>query len=95
MAITRVGLTPNGVPHSKHLGRVLVTIDDLQALMELLSDRQVNSTGAPLSGVQFQGGTFTDPEDLRRLSDEEARSLRGLLMEKQTTGPTFRKPSGR
>lgn len=73
MAIHRVGPAPDTTPHRQNLGRVLVTIDDLDALMQLV--RQNLGEGLEL-GIQFEGGYFTEAEDLRRLSDEESKSLK-------------------
>jgi hypothetical protein len=72
VTIHRVGPAPDSTPHRKNLGRVLVTIDDLDALIGLLrqSDPSNDLT------VQFEGGYFTDPEDMRRLSDQELKKLR-------------------
>jgi hypothetical protein len=71
MSIHRIG--PTAEPYIQDLGRVLVTLDDLKALMDLLS---ATVPEEPELHVAFNGGYFTDAEDLRRLSDNEIRSLR-------------------
>jgi hypothetical protein len=71
VTIHRVG--PTREPHLQDLGRVLVTIDDLRALLDLL---QSPASGLPNLQVEFNGGYFTDADDLRRLNDNEIRSLR-------------------
>lgn len=71
MAIHRVGPAPGTQPHEKSLGRLLVTIDDLDALMNLLRQHH-----GPTVAVNFEGGYFDQSEDLRRLSDEELETLR-------------------
>lgn len=62
------------------LGHLLVTIDDLAALFSLFETLQrdvARSSAHPHQiKVEFEGGTFTEPEDLRTLSDEEITSLR-------------------
>ena len=82
MAIYRVGPAKDTV--RTPLGGVLVTIDDLDGLISLLS---VASTGAPALleevRVEFNGGYFTEAADLRRLSDEELKSLRVVSPDKQ------------
>ena len=75
MAVRRLGPTPSEPkPHRARLGRVRVTIDDLGALIELLS----SLTSSPRSHIElaFDGGEFDDENDLRSLSDVELRSLR-------------------
>jgi hypothetical protein len=52
---------------------VLVTIDDLEALLVIM--RQTAADPTTLE-VQFSGGYFTDAEDMRHLSDDELRSLK-------------------
>jgi hypothetical protein len=66
-----VGHAPReAAPHRKDLGRVLVTIDDLAALMPLLKQ------DAPDLEVEFDDGYFTEAEELRTLSDMEMKSFR-------------------
>lgn len=75
MAIYRVG-PPEG-PTTTELGGVLVTIDDLDALISLVLELESRYGGTnTLCRVEFDGGYFTDAEDLRRLSDQEIQSLR-------------------
>ncbi|WP_459716861.1 hypothetical protein [Actinophytocola sp. KF-1] len=49
-----------------------MTIDDLRALVELL---QSEDATADTIEMTFTGGTFTDPEDLRKLTDAELASV--------------------
>jgi hypothetical protein len=53
------------------LGKVLVTIDDLQALITHLGKSEPNAIP-----VEFDGGYLTDAQELPTLSDAEMRSLR-------------------
>lgn len=82
MAVTRRGGRPaQGSGHSKRtLGRVLVTIDDLDALLALLAD--VEKPFGPSGGnfshkitIEFIGGSIDDPQDLKKLSDQELETL--------------------
>jgi len=74
MTVHRVGPPQEEAPpHRTELGRVLVTIDDLEALKTFLTRAD---TVADDIKVKFDGGHFTEPEDLRHLSDMELRSLR-------------------
>jgi hypothetical protein len=57
--------------HRTQLGRVLVTIDDLAALMTIL-----NESGGDNTRVEFDGGYITDAKELRELTDIELRSIR-------------------
>lgn len=69
MAVHRVG--PELQPlHRIDLGHVLVTTDDLDALMALLA-----KPDAAEVQVDFVGGSFTKAEDLPRLSNEEMTNL--------------------
>ena len=71
MTVRRVGPPQETAPlHRTELGRVLVTIDDLAALMTLLTD------DTPELHIEFDGGNFTEAEELRTLSDIGVRSLR-------------------
>ena len=71
VTVRRVGPPQETAPlHRTELGRVLVTIDDLAALMTLLTD------DTPGLHIEFDGGYFTEAEELRTLSDIEVRSLR-------------------
>ena len=74
VTIRRAGPTPESEVHTRDLGPVLVTIDDLEALIDFLKERDSNLR-QPLE-VQFNGGFLDDPQDLRRLSDEELNNLR-------------------
>jgi hypothetical protein len=82
MAVTRRGIDPPTVPRpSRSLRRVLVTIDDLDALLSLLvrlerdiSTRDNEVLKSSLS-MEFDGGTFTEPGDLRKMSDEELKRI--------------------
>ncbi|MEU3624852.1 hypothetical protein [Amycolatopsis coloradensis] len=51
------------------LGRILVTIDDLEALLDHIREDE----DTPF--VEFIGGEFSSPEDLRRLKPDERRKL--------------------
>jgi hypothetical protein len=73
VAIHRVGPEPNTQVHRRNLGRVIVTIDDLAALIAVLAE---NRNEIDQIRVRFEGGYFTEPEDMRRLSDDELKSLR-------------------
>ncbi|MEU3771567.1 hypothetical protein AB0E55_41435 [Amycolatopsis keratiniphila] len=73
MAVHRRGIiTPNSV-HQTSLGRVLVTIDGLGALRDLMASQA--STGAAPPRFEFNGGHFDDPEDLRKLENNELRRV--------------------
>lgn len=56
------------------LGRVSVTIDDLDALLEILTTGHPARPQRPR--VEFVGGSFDSPEDLRKLNSAEMSSLR-------------------
>lgn len=80
MTVHRVGPGAPGPPqqYRADLGRLLVTIDDLAALITFLT-RSTTDHHERLStkvSVEFDGGIFTDAEDLRTLSDIEMRNLR-------------------
>jgi hypothetical protein len=51
------------------LGRILVTIDDLEALLDHIREDE----DTPF--VEFSGGEFSSPDDLRRLKPDERRKL--------------------
>jgi hypothetical protein len=71
VTVRRVGPAPQeAAQHRANLGRVLVTIDDLAALMTLLKENVAELV------VEFDGGYFTEAEELRTLSDVEMKSLR-------------------
>ncbi|MFJ8913560.1 hypothetical protein [Amycolatopsis sp. NPDC102389] len=73
MVVQRIGSGQTAAPKpAKNLGCVLVTIDDLDALMHLLSR---NSTSPTLPVVEFAGGSFDEAADIRLLSDAELRQL--------------------
>jgi hypothetical protein len=55
------------------LGKVLVTIDDLQALLDLLHDHDAVTEDVV---VECDEGEFTEAEDMRRLSDQALADLR-------------------
>lgn len=75
MTVRRVGPAPEeAAPHRTNLGRVLVTIDDLKALMDFLT-RGSKGLAAQIK-AEFDGGDFTEPEELITLSNTEAESLR-------------------
>ncbi|MEV0074359.1 hypothetical protein [Amycolatopsis sp. NPDC050768] len=59
--------------HRRQLGRVHVTIDDLQALRELLDEGLAR--GATRTEFEFDGGSFEEPADLPKLSDTELRRI--------------------
>jgi hypothetical protein len=73
VAILRVGPQPDSTPAREQLGRVLVTIDDLQALMDIIRSE---ANDPHTVQVQFSGGFFTEAEDIRRLSDAEKSTLK-------------------
>lgn len=80
MTVFRRGLrTPTqSAPTHLPLGHLVVTIDDLRALLQLLTaDGPTKANSAPIT-VDFGGGYFDDPEDLRELSDRELHSLKIL-----------------
>lgn len=68
--VRRVG--PNPQPFRRNLGYLLITVDDLRELMDLLRTKLSDPTELR---VEFEGGTFADPSDLKNLNDEEAASL--------------------
>lgn len=73
MAVTRSKLGfEQDEPARQHLGRILVTIDDLKALVDVLV-AQGQSPGEIRIG--FDGGEIDEPEDLRSLTDEELLRL--------------------
>jgi hypothetical protein len=55
------------------LGRVLVTIDDLEALITLIRENSTDEAAPPK--MKFSGGTFTEPSDLRVLTDDEYEDI--------------------
>ncbi|MEW2504812.1 MULTISPECIES: hypothetical protein [unclassified Amycolatopsis] len=59
--------------HRRQLGRVHVTIDDLEALRELLDEGLAD--GATRTEFEFDGGSFEEPSDLPKLSDAELRRI--------------------
>lgn len=75
VAIYREG--PQQEERHTSLGHVLVTVDDLAALIDILREhaRPPDASSRDVR-VEFVGGYFTAAEDLTRLSDEEIRSLR-------------------
>ena len=74
MTVRRVGpAQEEAPPHRTNLGRVLVTIDDLKALLDFLT-RDAEDNADPMH-VEFDGGDFTEPEELSTLSDVETRRL--------------------
>jgi len=88
VTVQRVGPPPEEAPqHRTDLGRVLVTIDDLAALKTFLTRSNTDDEDIK---VEFDGGYFTEPEDLRHLSDMELRSLRLETPEVQVVlNPSF------
>ncbi|WP_308820066.1 hypothetical protein [Pseudonocardia alni] len=72
MAIHRASRTPSRPAPRVDLGKVLVTIDDLEALMQIM-DPQEPAAGEPV--VRFGGGHFTDANGMRSLSDYEVDVL--------------------
>lgn len=58
---------------TKHLGKLLVNADDLEALVGLL---RAQTDKASRIRVEFVGGVFTSAADLKKLSDFEMQSLR-------------------
>jgi hypothetical protein len=72
VTVHRVG--PAQEATRRDLGRVLVTIDDLDVLMTVLTS-MVGMAAAKIK-VEFDGGYFTQAEELRTLSDMEMKNLR-------------------
>lgn len=69
MAVHRRGLDPVETPRTiLSLGRVLVTIDDLAALVALIGEHDGQSFQVE---IEFHGGTIDAPSDLRELSNDE------------------------
>jgi hypothetical protein len=52
----------------RSLGRLLVTIDDLRALQNYVTDHAVDKNSVTM---EFNGGTFDDVEDIRTLTEKE------------------------
>jgi hypothetical protein len=73
MTVHRVGPS---VQHRTDLGRVLITIDDLAALKTFLTRNVAGLVTTISDDIEFDGGYFTEPEDLRTLSDIEMQRLR-------------------
>lgn len=73
MTIHRVGPNPDTEPHRQKLGRVLVTIDDLDALITLVTQHAASPGHVRVS---FNGGHLTDAADIRHLTDDELRTLK-------------------
>jgi hypothetical protein len=74
MAIYRIGPpTPDVEPTRRHLGRVLVTIDDLNALITIMRSEAVDPDSVQ---VQFNGGYATEAGDISHLSNDEIVSLK-------------------
>ncbi len=84
MVIERVDPRPQVKQFTQSLGHVQVTIDDLQALLGILKpmqhldiDDNLNHRWIDLPiKFEFDGGSFTQPEELRKLSDDEIASLK-------------------
>ncbi|MBB5154957.1 hypothetical protein [Saccharopolyspora phatthalungensis] len=55
----------------RNLGHVLVTIDDLEALLAVTRSLDPENQAT----LAFDGGSFSEAEDLRSLSDDELRSV--------------------
>ena len=73
MAVHRRGLPPQQTePTRVDLGRLLVSIDDLNALMDVL---KAESQESDQIEIEFDGGSIDVPEDLRSLSDAELERL--------------------
>lgn len=64
-----------GKTHVRPLGRLLVTVDDLDALLALMTP---SARKAAKPRVEFVGGSFDSGSDLQKLSDNEMLSLRVL-----------------
>jgi hypothetical protein len=84
MAVTRRGeQRASDRVDTQALGRVLVTIDDLESLIDLLGnlrekiDRGPDADFSAVSDLklEFDGGSFENAEDLRKLSDEELKRI--------------------
>ncbi|MCM3846827.1 hypothetical protein ND486_11565 [Pseudonocardia sp. DR1-2] len=72
MTIHRAGSSANKPTPRDTLGGILLTIDDLDALLQIAS--KFESPERPVK-VNFIGGHFTDANDLRSLSDAELSQL--------------------
>jgi hypothetical protein len=69
VAVHRRGIDPAATPTpTQSLGHVLVTIDDLRALIELIKSHDGKSL--PVE-IEFSGGSLDEADDLRELSDIE------------------------
>ena len=81
VTIHRVGKRPQAAPPARlGLGCIEVTTDDLEALLQLLQgERFVGADGHPARGkadrVEFDGGYFTEADDLRKMADDEIQRL--------------------
>lgn len=71
----------------RSLGRISVTIDDLDALLEIIRTlgirKPIGHARPQRPRVEFDGGSFDAAEELRKLSDEEMSSLRILTNDVQ------------
>jgi hypothetical protein len=73
VVIHRVGPAPADPSTRERLGRVLVTIDDLDALIDILKQEATDPTSVL---IEFSGGYFTEARDIAQLSDDEIVSLK-------------------
>lgn len=71
MTVHRIGVPDKVDSAQQSLGHVLVTIDDLAALVDLLSR---GSEGSKPS-IAFEGGYLDEAEDMRTMSDAELQRL--------------------
>ncbi len=73
MAISRTRTSPQQeVATRLSLGRIRVTIDDLNALLDVLKHDLSEDEGVV---IRFDGGHFDNPADMHQLSDVELRGL--------------------
>lgn len=74
MTIYRIGPDPDAAPQYRvDLGRILVTIDDIESLMTYLGRHEKDSD--PIV-VEFNAGYFTEARDLSKITPLEIRFLR-------------------
>ncbi|MGW4489765.1 hypothetical protein ACWEOE_38770 [Amycolatopsis sp. NPDC004368] len=71
MTVHRLGADATRDQAARDLGRVLVTIDDLRALINLVSELEEDSRSDSRPRMGFGGGEFEEPEDLVELTDAE------------------------
>jgi hypothetical protein len=75
MTVLRRGDDEGSKRFTQSLGRVQVTIDDLRALRDLLADVDGEPDHEARVEMGFRGGTFTEPEELVKLTDSELEGI--------------------